>query len=271
MTPNSSKDNHRHCTVVSWNVNSIKARLERVLDFCQRFNPDILCLQELKCLAEVFPYELFAELGYQHTAVVGQKQYNGVAILSKYELSKRKGGFAANDPAARWVEAVVKDLRVICLYAPNGSEVGSDKYAYKLSWYEQATRYLQANYRQDEKTVLVGDFNVVPTDLDVYDPQACAGQVPCSAAERQALVRLCALGYQDYLRHKYPHESIYSWWDYRHLSFPQNKGFRIDYALVSQALVPFCYDATVVRDERKGKKPSDHVPVILTCARELLV
>ncbi|MDE3269574.1 MAG: exodeoxyribonuclease III [Pseudomonadota bacterium] len=264
VSPKKSK----HFSIVSWNINSIKVRLERVLDFCQRLNPDVLCLQELKCVEASFPYAAFAELGYRHAVVSGQKQYNGVAILSPHALQATRVGLLPRDPAARWVEASIGALRVICLYAPNGKEVGSDKYSYKLDWYAAAAANLRENYSATAKTAIVGDFNVAPADIDVHNPKERAGKLLCSVPERQALATICALGYHDHLRLKYPDETIYSWWDYRQFSFQRGKGFRIDFALVSDGLLPHCLDTTIVRDERKQERPSDHAPVVLSCARE---
>ena len=251
-------------SIVSWNINSIKVRLERVLDFCQRLNPDVLCLQELKCVEESFPYAPFADVGYSHAVVSGQKQYNGVAILSRHALWAEKIGFLPSDSAARWVEASIGDLRLICLYAPNGQEVGSDKYRYKLNWYEEAVTYLQQNYSSAAKVAVVGDFNIAPADIDVHNPKERAGKLLCSAPERQAFASLCALGYHDHLRLKYPDQTLYSWWDYRQFSFQRGKGFRIDFALASDGLLPYCLDTTIAHEERKQERPSDHAPVILS-------
>lgn len=259
-----TQKNSESFSIVSWNINSIKVRLERVLDFCQRLNPDVLCLQELKCLEESFPYSAFADLGYRHAIVNGQKQYNGVAILSPHALRAEKVGFLPSDPAARWVEASIGDLRVICLYAPNGKEVGSDKYQYKLDWYAAATAYLRENYSPTAKIAIVGDFNVAPADIDAHSPKERAGKLLCSALERRAFANLCALGFHDHLRMRYPDETLYSWWDYRQLSFQRGKGFRIDFALASDGLLPYCLDTTIAREERKQERPSDHAPVILS-------
>lgn len=251
--------------ILTWNINSIKVRLERVLNFCQRLQPDVLCLQELKCLEENFPRQQFQDIGY-HATVYGQKQYNGTAILSKHKLTAIKKNFSSSlevSGEARWIQAKIGDLSIVSIYAPNGGEVGSDKYAYKLRWYEQMRCYLQASFGSEDKVVLAGDFNVAPADIDVYDPELRAGMILCSQPERDAFQGICDLGYHDYLRSKYPGDKIYSWWGYQELSFPLNKGFRIDFTLVSSALQSSCQDAWVERDERKGKKPSDHAPVVL--------
>ena len=259
-------------TVATWNVNSIKVRAAQVLDFCARTAPDVLCLQELKCETDNFPVADFEAAGY-HSAIFGQRQYNGVAVLSRREPSAvHEVSMVAGDSAARWVQIEIGGLHIVSLYAPNGNEVGSDKYAYKLSWYAQARRYLQQKFKPaQDSVVLTGDFNVAPADIDVHDPKLRAGKILCSQPERDAWQSICALGYHDFLRHKYPQEVLYSWWDYRHLSFPQNKGFRIDFTLVSSALLPRCRDAWIERNERKKRgemKPSDHVPVVLALELE---
>ncbi len=257
-------------TIATWNVNSIKIRAAQVLDFCRRTAPDVLCLQELKYESDSFPVAAFAAAGY-HSAVRGQRQYNGVAILSRREPSAvQEANMVAGDDAARWLEIDSDGLRIVSLYAPNGNEVGSAKYAYKLSWYAQACRYLQEKFDPArDRVVLTGDFNVAPAAIDVHNPELRAGKILCSQPERDAWQAICALGYHDFLRLQYPHAALYSWWDYRHLSFPQNKGFRIDFTLVSSSLLPHCRDAWIVRDERKKRgemKPSDHVPVVLELA-----
>ena len=256
--------NDKKFTLATWNVNSIKVRAAQVLDFCQRTAPDVLCLQELKCETDNFPVADFEATGY-HSAVYGQRQYNGVAILSRRApTAVHEVSMVAGDGAARWLEITIDDLHIVSLYAPNGS----DKYTYKLNWYAQAHRYLQEKFTPArDKVVLTGDFNVAPADIDVHDPKLRAGKILCSQPERAAWQSICALGYHDFLRRKYPHAVLYSWWDYRHLSFPQNKGFRIDFTLVSSCLLPHCQDAWIARDERKKRgamKPSDHVPVVLS-------
>ena len=254
-------------TIATWNVNSIKVRAAQVLDFCARTAPDVLCLQELKCETDSFPAAAFQAAGY-HSTVYGQRQYNGVAILSRREpVAAHEASMVAGDNAARWLQIEIDGLHIVSIYAPNGNEVGSDKYAYKLNWYAQARRYLQEKFNPaQDNVVLCGDFNVAPADIDVHDPKLRAGKILCSQPERDAWQQLCALGYHDYLRQQYPQQVLYSWWDYRHLSFPKNKGFRIDFTLVSSALLSHCSDAWIERAERKKRgemKPSDHVPVLL--------
>ena len=257
--------------VVSWNINSIRARLPRVLDFCQRRQPDILCLQELKCQDDSFPADKFAEIGYR-SVTYGQKQYNGVAIISKEQpVASRKVIVVEDDLSARWLEVTIDDLNIVSIYAPNGKELNSDKYDDKIKWFEKAVNHLQQSFSvTDDKVILAGDYNVTPQDLDVYDPQRWRDKLHCSRPEREALNLFFDLGYSDFFRHRYPDRQQYSWWDYRWSSrkqfsadFLANHGLRIDLILVSQALLPQCLDSWIETDERLTERPSDHAPVVL--------
>lgn len=250
--------------LVTWNVNSINARLERLLAFLAREAPDVVCLQELKCVDEKFPFEAVEEAGYKAT-VYGQKTYNGVAILSKIEPKKVMRGFgdSVDDPAARFIAAEVHPgLTVMCAYVPNGQAVGSEKYAYKLQWLDRLRAYLERRHKASDQVILLGDFNVAPTDQDVHDPTAWREQVLCSTKERQALAHVMAFGLDDAFRLQHPDETIFSWWDYRMLAFPRNNGLRIDLILSTTPMTKLCKAARVDRDERKGEKASDHAPVI---------
>lgn len=248
--------------VVSWNVNSIKARLDRVLAFLERARPDVVCLQELKCVDEAFPADALRAAGYQ-AAVFGQKTYNGVAILARETPEEVTRGFRDwDDPASRFITARIRGVRIASAYVPNGQAVGSEKYAYKLEWLGQLRRLLDRVYRADEPLVLAGDFNVAPEDRDVHDPEAWRGQILFSEPERKALADVCAFGLRDLIRLHHPEGGIYSWWDYRQLAFPRNSGLRIDLLLATAPVAERCRAAYVDRDERKGKLPSDHAPVI---------
>ncbi len=249
--------------VVSWNVNSVGTRLDRVLAFLKREDPDYLCLQELKCVDEKFPFEAIKEAGYIPT-VFGQKAYNGVAILSKTAPDEVRRSFLddVEDSAARFIAARFGQLWIMSAYVPNGQEVGSEKYVYKMIWLKRLKAYLEKNHRTDEPLLLVGDFNIAPEDIDVYDPTGRAETIHCSVGEREALKDVMAFGLKDLLREKYPTIEQYTWWDYRQLSFPKNLGMRIDLALSTPPLLKFLQDVRVDRDERKGEKPSDHAPLI---------
>lgn len=248
--------------VATWNVNSIRARLPRLLAWLDSQEPDVVCLQETKVVAEGFPVEALRAAGYE-SCVVGQKTYNGVAILAKRPPRDVVAGFAdgEEEAEARLVSATVEGVRVICAYVPNGKEVGSEKYAYKLEWLERLGRFLA---RQDPSAplVLVGDFNVAPEDRDVHDPAAWEGRILCSEPERAALRRALGTRLVDAFRHLHPDAVQFTWWDYRQLAFPRNQGLRIDHIYVSRDLVDRLVEVTVDRDERKGKGASDHAPVL---------
>ena len=249
--------------VTTWNVNSIRSRLERLLRWLEKTRPDVVCLQELKATDEAFPYEVIQEAGYQ-AVVLGQKTYNGVAILARDEPTDVERGLGDDeeDSQARLVAADVAGVRIISAYVPNGQTVGSEKYAYKLAWMGRLRRYLEDRHRPTEPMVLCGDFNVALDDLDVANPEKWAGSVLCHPASRDAFEQVRQWGLTDVFRQHHPEGGIYSWWDYRMLAFPKNDGLRIDHILATQPLAKRCTGAEIDRDERKGQKPSDHAPVI---------
>ena len=248
-------------TIATWNVNSIAVRLPRLLAFLQRHRPTVVCLQELKGLAVAFPHAELATAGY--TAVVlGQKAYNGVAILALSATPPTAVTYGlddgVDDPQARLVAATVAGIRVINVYVPNGSAIDSEKYAYKLAWLARLRRYLAAQPPALPLCV-VGDFNVAPRDLDIARPADWADGVLCTPAVRCALtdLELVDLGQQ-----AQPEGGVYTWWDYRKLGFATGNGLRIDLLLASPALAGRCTAVQVDSDERRGVRPSDHAPVI---------
>lgn len=246
----------------SWNVNSIGVRLERLLRFLEREKPDVLCLQELKCVDEKFPTEAIRQAGYRAT-VHGQKTYNGVAVLTREEPQAVTRGFGdgGDDGAARFLGVTVRGVRVYSAYVPNGQAVGSEKYAYKLEWLRRLRAYLDGHYTGQSSVIVAGDFNVAPEDRDVHDPKAWHEQILCSTAERRALAHVCGFGLQDTYRKLVAEGGHYSWWDYRMLGFPKNRGLRIDLILATAPLHGECRAVFIDRDERKGAQPSDHAPV----------
>ncbi len=248
--------------IATWNVNSIKIRLERLLAWLPIHSPDVVCLQETKSIDENFPEDALREAGY-HTAYFGQKTYNGVAILSRKPLCDVQLGLAPalEDPQARFVSADVEGVRVLCAYVPNGSTVDSDKYAYKQRWLRALDAYLESQ-SPDQPLVLCGDLNIAPDDLDVAKVEAWKDSVLCHHDARQAFERLLAWGLTDVVRRFHPEGGLYSWWDYRQLAFPKNDGLRIDHILATEPLAALCTGAYVDRDQRKGKQPSDHAPVV---------
>ncbi|MBM4380149.1 MAG: exodeoxyribonuclease III [Deltaproteobacteria bacterium] len=248
--------------IVTWNVNSVRARKDRLLHWLATRQPDVLCLQELKCVEADFPLEEVRALGY-HAALHGQKTWNGVAILSREPSSDVRHGMAdgVEDPQCRVLGATVQGVRVYSLYCPNGQGVGSEAYAYKLQWFSRLLRVLQQAESAARPLALCGDFNIAPTDLDVHDPAAWAGQTLCTGPERACFQQLLGWGLEDTFRRHHPGQGgLFSWWDYRMLGFPKNRGLRIDHVLATPPLAARCTGAGIDREERKGKQPSDHAP-----------
>lgn len=248
--------------IATWNVNSLRVRLPHVLQWLAAAQPDVLAIQETKTVDEQFPLAEIEAAGYQ-AVFAGQKTYNGVAILSKQAASNVVTDIPGlDDPQRRILAATIGGVRVVNLYVVNGSEVGSDKYAYKLDWLAKVTAWLQQQAVQYPKLVVLGDFNIAPEDRDVHDPAAWAGQILCSAPERTALQTIQALGLSDVFRQFEQAENSFSWWDYRAAGFRRNLGLRIDLILTSQTLADACTSCVIDREPRTWEKPSDHTPVI---------
>lgn len=249
--------------IATWNVNSVRARLDRLTAWLDRHRPDVLCLQETKCLDEAFPYESIAAAGY-HAVVSGQKSYNGVAILSPAEPADVRIGMddGADDPQARLISATVGSVRVLSAYFPNGREVGTEHYAYKLDWMARLVEHLAGEFSPSQPLVLCGDFNVVLDDLDAANPRQWDHTVLCHRDARDALARIRRWGLVDVFRKHNPGGGLYSWWDYRGLSFPKNNGLRLDHVYATAPLAETSTSAAIDRGERKGTKPSDHAPLV---------
>ena len=248
--------------IATWNVNSLKVRLPQVLEWLGDREPDVLVLQEIKQVTEAFPADAFAEAGYAAVAS-GQKTYNGVAIVAKSEPAGIVTDFPGfEDPQRRILAATIDGVRVVNLYVPNGSEVGSEKYRYKLAWLEALHGFLAAELAQHDKLVVLGDFNIAPKDEDVYDPEKWGEAILCSPAEREALSRLMDLGLTDVFREFDQAEKTFSWWDYRAAMFRRNAGLRIDLILTSPALTERCKSSHVDKEPRGWERPSDHAPVL---------
>lgn len=250
--------------LATWNVNSVRARHERLLRWLAAHQPDVLCLQELKVTDADFPFDAVREAGY-HAAVHGQRGYNGVAILARDEPQDVVRGLddGVDDPAARLVSARAGGVRVVCVYVPNGGELGSDKWSYKLDWLRRLRAWLERHHRPEEPLALCGDLNVAPEPRDCSDPVAWEGTVLYHPDIRAALRHVTDWGLVDAFRLKRPEAGLYSWWDYRMLAFPKNVGLRIDHVFATAALAGRCTAAAIDRNERKGKQPSDHAPVIV--------
>ncbi|MGY6588714.1 MAG: exodeoxyribonuclease III [Wenzhouxiangella sp.] len=248
--------------IASWNVNSLKVRLDQVRDWLVHQQPDVLGLQETKLTDDKFPVEALAEVGYQ-VIYSGQPTYNGVALLAREPLEDPVLGIPGyQDEQKRAIAATVNGVRVINLYVVNGKEVGSDKYAYKLDWLKAVNAWVADEIKRHPKLVVMGDFNIAPDDRDVHDPEAWHEKILCSTPERDALQALLDHGLHDSFRLFDQPESVFSWWDYRAAMFRRGLGLRIDLVLCSDALKPLCTTSYVDKEPRKLERPSDHAPAV---------
>ncbi len=255
----------RPLTIATWNVNSVRAREARLTAWLRERQPDVVCLQELKCEEATFPWDPIRFAGYE-ACIAGQKTYNGVAILARAELSltdvQRGLDDGEPDPHARLIAATVGGVRVVSVYAPNGQSVGSDKWNYKLAWYDRLRGFLETRCRAGEPLALCGDFNVAPEARDVHDPARWEAETLYHPRARQALADVTSWGLTDTFRQHVDDGGFYSWWDYRAGSFHKNMGLRIDHIFATAPLAQRCLAASIDREARKGKDPSDHTPVV---------
>lgn len=254
--------------VASWNVNSLRVRLPQVLEWSRQARPDILGLQETKLADEAFPADVLQAEGY-HVLYSGQKTYNGVALLTREApedpVTEVEG---MEDPQRRLLAATVGGVRIFNVYVPNGQEVGSDKYEYKLRWLKALREHLAAELETHPRLLVMGDFNIAPEDRDVHDPEAWKGKVLCSEPEREALAAITGLGLEDTFRRFTDEGGVFSWWDYRAAGFRRNHGLRIDLILASRALAGDCVSSSVDVGPRRLERPSDHAPVAAEFALE---
>lgn len=250
--------------LATWNVNSLKVRLPQVLAWLDQHRPDVLCLQETKLEDGNFPLEELSRAGYQ-ALYSGQKTYNGVAILSRHhpsEVVAAVPGF--EDAQKRVLAASVGGIRVVCVYVPNGENVESEKYRYKLAWLGALTAWLKTTELERFPLVAVlGDFNIAPEERDVHDPATWKGQVLFSGPEREAFRTLLALGLNDAFRLFEQPEKSFTWWDYRMNAFRRKMGLRIDHALLTHPLAQRCTACWIDVDPRSAERPSDHAPVVV--------
>lgn len=249
--------------IATWNVNSIRTRLPHLLSWLKESAPDVVLLQETKVTDDQFPRDEIETLNY-NIALYGQKTYNGVAILSKFPLEDITTGIPAfEDEQARYIEAVTGGMRVASVYVPNGTEVGSDKFAYKLDFLKRLYTHVQTLLTYDEALILGGDYNITPSDEDVYDPMEWHEKILCSTEERNALRSIIYLGLTDALKAIHPDKKeLYTWWDYRAGAFQNNFGLRIDHLLLSPQAADCLKRCEVDKAMRTLEKASDHAPVI---------
>ena len=248
--------------LATWNVNSLKVRLPHLLDWLAAHRPDAMCLQETKTEDRNFPLAGIRAAGY-HAVYCGQKAYNGVAILARSAPADVQHGIPdfPDDPK-RVIAATIDGVRVLCLYAPNGEAPGSDKYAYKLRWYEALTSWLRKELPKRSRLAVLGDLNIAPEPRDVHDPKRWEGKIHFSEPERAAFRAAADVGLKDAFRLFDQPEKQFTWWDYRLLAFQRGWGLRIDHILLSPELADKCTACTIDVEPRKRERPSDHTPVI---------
>ena len=264
--------------IATWNVNSVRTRLDQVVAWLEQERPEVLCLQETKVTDELFPREAFEALGYQ-VVISGQKAYNGVAMLSLLPLEDVQIGFEAllpSDPEApglseqkRVISALVDGVRVLNLYVPNGSSLSSEKYAYKLEWLACLQRYLAVQENKGEPLCMVGDFNIGPEDRDLHDPKRQTGEIMASQAEREALQLVLGDRLSDVFRVFESDTGHWSWWDYRSGAWDRDKGWRIDHIYLTDDLLGCATGCLIHKATRGNDQPSDHAPVVVNLAWSL--
>jgi exodeoxyribonuclease-3 len=249
--------------LATYNVNSIRARLPRLLAWLERERPDVVCLQEVKVSDDVFPRAELEAAGYG-VAVHGQRTYNGVAIASRSPIADVRVGLddGVADAEARLIAGLVDGVWILSAYVPNGRAVGTDKWSYKLAWLARLRAYLARRYDPAMPLAVCGDFNVAPEPRDVARPEEWKGTVLCHPDARAAWREVLAWGLEDVVRRHHTGDGPYTWWDYRMLGFAKGNGLRIDHVLATSPLAARCAESYVARDERKGKQPSDHAPLV---------
>ena len=249
--------------IATWNVNSIAIRLEQVLDWLKTHDIDVLCLQETKCVDEKFPLEAIANAGY-NAAFMGQKSYNGVAILAKHSIEDVHYNLPGDgaDAPKRLIAATVENIRVVNTYIPNGTELWTDKFTFKLDWLQRLRKFFDATCNTDGDVLLCGDFNVAPDERDVWDVKTWEGKLHFTKAERAALDYVKKWGFVDVFRQINGDEQKFSWWNYREGAFFKNHGLRIDHIWTSKTLAEKCVGCWIDKTPRARERPSDHTPVV---------
>ncbi len=247
--------------IATWNVNSLRVRLQHLLDWLGQAGPDVLCLQELKLPTDDFPFDEVGELGYE-AAVHGQPGYNGVAILSRLPIEEVIEGFPGEEGQSRVIEAMIEGVHVFSVYAPNGQAVGSDKFAFKQRFFHALREHLDSFGKPSEPVALCGDFNIAPDERDVWDPKACAGGIGFHPDEHKWLKHFTGWGLHDSFRLMNDKGGQFSWWDYRGGGYKRGHGMRIDQIWVSDGLKKSVKKAWIDIDPRGWEQPSDHTPVL---------
>jgi exodeoxyribonuclease-3 len=249
--------------IATWNVNSIAIRLEAVLNWLAATKTDVLCLQETKCVDEKFPRSEFADAGYD-SIFMGEKSYNGVAILSRLPIADPQYNFADDGPEApkRLIAATIAGVRIVNTYIPNGTELWTDKFTFKLDWLQRLRRMFDDDCPRDSDALLCGDFNVAPEEVDVWSVKNWEGKLHFSKPERAAIHHVKQWGFSDAFRAINGDLQEFSWWNYREGAFPKNQGLRIDHIWTSESLTAKCTNCWIDREPRTWERPSDHTPVV---------
>lgn len=249
--------------IATWNVNSIAIRLEQVFDWLNETQTDVLCLQETKCVDEKFPLETINNFGY-HAAFTGQKSYNGVAILSKYPIENAQYNYDDDDADApkRLIAATIENIRIVNTYIPNGTELWTDKFTFKLDWLQRLRKMFDETCAKDADVLLCGDFNVAPDERDVWNAAVWEGKLHFTKPERAALHHVKQWGFVDVFRQINGDEKLFSWWNYREGAYFKNQGLRIDHIWTSKSLARKCVNCRIDKTPRGWERPSDHTPVV---------
>jgi len=258
--------------IATWNVNSVRTRLSQITNWIKEVNPDILCLQETKVKDDSFPLSSFEELGYK-VIVSGQKSYNGVAIISKFNIENVIKGFTHKNEGLntainfneqkRLITANINGLKIINVYVPNGSSIDSDKFDYKIKWLNHLASFLDEQVTDNDLVCLMGDFNIAPKDIDIHSPQNYDGGIMASKIEREALNNVLKGRFFDSFRIFEKNTGHWSWWDYRNNAYELNKGWRIDHVYISKNLSPRLKSCVIERNQRENVQPSDHAPILI--------
>lgn len=250
--------------IATWNINSIKSRIDHVLKWCKANQPDVLCLQETKCVDDKFPSRKFNAIGYSNIEVLGERAYNGVAIISKLPLSDlvRKLPGDRTDTQSRFISATINDIRLVNVYGPHGTSQGTPKYQFKLDWLKRLRAYFDKGFSTEENVLLCGDLNVAPHELDVWSVPAWRNKLHFTKPERDAIQELKKWGFVDVFRQINDDAKEFSWWsNFRH-DFEKDRGLRIDHIWASPRMAERCTDCWIDKDPRGWEHPSDHAPVV---------
>ncbi|MEZ5308297.1 MAG: exodeoxyribonuclease III [Pyrinomonadaceae bacterium] len=249
--------------IATWNVNSINVRLEHLLNWLESSKTDVVCIQETKSVDENFPLEDIKNAGYE-AVFMGQKSYNGVAIVSRLPIENPVYNFPDDDEEApkRLIAADINGVHIVNTYIPNGTELWTDKFDFKLDWLQRLRRYFDDRFTEDKRVLLCGDFNVAPDELDVWSVKQWEGKLHFSKPERAAIHHVKQWGFVDVYRKHHPDEQEFSWWNYRQGAFPKNQGLRIDHIWTSPSLADICTNCWIDKEPRTWERPSDHTPVV---------